>query len=81
MNPLFVRVDASLENGTGHLMRCIALAQAWRGQHGDALFLSHCDKSSLRKRIVDEGFELMVVEKPHPNPEDLRQTQRLLEEG
>lgn len=29
MNRLVIRADAGAEMGTGHVMRCLALAQAW----------------------------------------------------
>lgn len=70
---LIIRADASTRIGTGHIMRCIALAQAWKDQGGDVTFLSHCDGANLRKRIEDEGFDFVPIEKPHPDPYDLQQ--------
>ena len=68
---IHIRADADTRNGTGHIMRCIALAQAWQDQGGDVTFLSHCETEALRKRIIDEGFNFISIEKPHPHPDDL----------
>ena len=35
---LIIRADASVEMGTGHVIRCLALAQAWQDKGGDASF-------------------------------------------
>ena len=81
---LIIRTDATVPIGTGHLMRCFALAQAWQGNEQDrggskVIFLSHCDSEALRQRIIDEGFEFIPIEKPHPDPSDLNQTLKYLE--
>ena len=39
MPRLYLRADASLEMGTGHFMRCLALADAWAAVGGEAVFL------------------------------------------
>ena len=36
---LFIRADASVSIGTGHIMRMIALGQAWQAQGGEVHFL------------------------------------------
>jgi UDP-2,4-diacetamido-2,4,6-trideoxy-beta-L-altropyranose hydrolase len=76
---LFIRADANAHIGTGHIMRCLALAQACREHGGDVKFLSCCDSYRLRQRIRSEGFTLIPLERPHPNPTDLRQTVTLLQ--
>jgi len=68
---LILRADGDTCMGTGHIMRCIALAQAWKDRGGYVTFLSHCDSEALRQRIVVEGFEFIPVEKRHPDPYDL----------
>jgi UDP-2,4-diacetamido-2,4,6-trideoxy-beta-L-altropyranose hydrolase len=68
---LFIRADSNPQIGTGHVMRCIALAQAWQDRGGGVTFLSHCENNEIKQRIQDEGFDFIPVEKPHPNPSDL----------
>jgi len=68
---LFIRADATTQIGTGHIMRCIALAQAWQDHGGKVTFLSHCESEALRQRILDEGFDFIPIEKPYLNPYDL----------
>ena len=68
---LLIRADASTEIGTGHVMRSLALAQAWRGTGGGVSFVCHCESDALQKRILDEGFGLTEIKRPHPDPCDL----------
>ena len=42
MKNLIVRADADSQMGTGHLMRCLALGQAWKDAGGEVLFLTRC---------------------------------------
>jgi len=77
-NKTFIRADSTLQMGTGHIMRCIALGQ-WGKSRGDRIvFISHCQSDQLRRRIIDEGFEFMHIEKPHPDPADLEKTLSVL---
>lgn len=55
----FIRADAGPKIGSGHLMRCLALAQALRDQGGRAFFFSLCPDETLRRRILDEGFRVL----------------------
>jgi len=75
---LIIRVDASTQIGTGHIMRCIALAQTWQDQGGDITFLSHCDSELLGQRIINEGFEFIPIKNLHPDPSDIIQTLNVL---
>ena len=75
---LIIRSDADTKIGTGHVMRCIALAQAWQEQGGNVTFLSYCDSEALRQRIIDEGFDFIPIENPHPDLSDLTQTLNIL---
>ncbi len=73
MRHLFIRADASTAIGSGHIMRCIAFAQAWQERGGHVTFLSHCPNEALQQRIIKEGFELVFVKRPHPDSADLKQ--------
>jgi UDP-2,4-diacetamido-2,4,6-trideoxy-beta-L-altropyranose hydrolase len=57
-NPLLIRADAGIAMGTGHVMRMIALAQAWRDDGGDAVFLCAGITPALEQRIRDEKLQL-----------------------
>jgi len=71
---IFVRADASASIGTGHVMRCIALGQAWQDKGGRVVFISHCESGKLQERIIGEGFDFIYIENPHPHSSDLDKT-------
>ena len=74
MNHLVIRADANSQIGTGHIMRCLALAQAWQDQGGAVTFISHCESDSLRQRLLNEGMNLINIEKSYPATDDLECT-------
>lgn len=67
---LLIRADANTRMGTGHVMRCIALGQAWQDAGGRVVFVSCCDSTPIKQRIVDEGFELIELAQAYPSAED-----------
>lgn len=71
---LAIRADATKEIGTGHMLRCIALAQRWHDSGGKVVFISHCKSELLLKRITAEKFELISLENPHPDTRDIEVT-------
>jgi UDP-2,4-diacetamido-2,4,6-trideoxy-beta-L-altropyranose hydrolase len=74
---LLIRVDASPSMGIGHVMRCIAIAQEWKDQGGEAIFLTAMENDKLSRRISDEGFQTILMKNPHPHPEDRERTLQL----
>ena len=64
-NGLVVRADADSRMGTGHVMRCIALGQAWQDAGGGVVFITCCNNAALLQRLRDENFT--VVELSHPD--------------
>jgi len=47
-------------------MRCLALAQAWQAQRGEAVFITACTSDRLLRRLFDEGFQVIALERPYP---------------
>jgi UDP-2,4-diacetamido-2,4,6-trideoxy-beta-L-altropyranose hydrolase len=75
---LYIRTDADSKMGIGHIMRCVALAQAWRDQGGEVTFISSCESGPLKERIQNEGFKLIALEHICPDSSDLKNTLDIL---
>lgn len=64
--------------GIGHIMRCIAIAQAWKKRGGSVTFISHLPGEKISSRIRSEGFELIKLEGLRSVDGDIDQTMGLL---
>jgi UDP-2,4-diacetamido-2,4,6-trideoxy-beta-L-altropyranose hydrolase len=56
---LVFRVDASVAMGTGHVMRCLALAQVWQDAGGDVVFAMARSTPAVEERLRLEGVEIV----------------------
>ncbi|MBV9080902.1 MAG: UDP-2,4-diacetamido-2,4,6-trideoxy-beta-L-altropyranose hydrolase [Elusimicrobia bacterium] len=64
---VFIRVDASTEIGSGHVMRCLTLADALRSRGAKATFFSRRFDGNYLEHIRSKGFEGVAL-----NAEDVR---------
>lgn len=59
------RVDASTEIGTGHVMRCLTLADELKGQGTEIKFITRAHTGSMENAIKRKGYEVLFL--PTPN--------------
>lgn len=71
---LLIRADANTDIGSGHVMRCLALAQAWRSTGGGVTFLTATDSSMLQDRLKTEGMATIRLSANPGSSKDALQT-------
>ena len=74
---LLIRADGNVAMGTGHVMRCLALAQAWQDAGGRSIFVMAESTSSLERRLQDEGMEVECLAEAAGTSEDAQHTERI----
>lgn len=57
---LIVRADAGQDMGSGHVMRCLALAQGWMAQGGRVVFVLSSGVPLLEERLRAEGIQVLA---------------------
>lgn len=61
-HPLLLRCDATPETGVGHLMRCLALGEAWQAYGGNVTVIGHVKGDLLRNRIYNSGAKYVPLD-------------------
>jgi UDP-2,4-diacetamido-2,4,6-trideoxy-beta-L-altropyranose hydrolase len=61
------RTDASLQIGTGHVMRCLTLADALREQGAECQIVCREHEGHLMDHIRSRGYEVHALPKPSAN--------------
>lgn len=70
---LVLRADGDPSTGIGHLMRCLALAQAWMARGRAAVLLS-AGTAGWARRFSEAGVRVERVRSAHPDGADLHTT-------
>jgi spore coat polysaccharide biosynthesis predicted glycosyltransferase SpsG len=67
---IIFRVDASLQMGTGHVMRCLTLAEILKENGANVEFICRKHKGNLIDKIRSNGFNVFELELPAVNEVD-----------
>ena len=59
---LLVRADATIISGTGHVMRCLALAQAWQHSGGKVVFAMQRSTPAVLERLKSEDIQVVHLQ-------------------
>jgi UDP-2,4-diacetamido-2,4,6-trideoxy-beta-L-altropyranose hydrolase len=75
-----VRADASVKIATGHVMRCLALSQAWQDSGGEVIYAMAQKTPSMTKRLTAEAITIVNVDAEPGSRDDASWTARLAKE-
>ena len=75
---LVIRADTGPNIGTGHVMRALALGQAWQKAGGRVEFITAKPPELLVVRLEKEGFFVHLLPQAHPATQDWKGTTRAL---
>ncbi len=81
MNPkLVIRADGGAQIGFGHVMRCLALGQAWQKAGGSVAFVGAASSPGLEARIGSAGMEFARIDAPPGSGADSEATIQIAKE-
>lgn len=63
-----IRVDASIQIGTGHVMRCLTLAEELRRRGCQVQFVCRAHPGHMGDEIAAKGFKVSLLPTPEQNP-------------
>jgi len=70
------RCDGSTQIGTGHIMRCLSLAEGLKKKDWQCNFVMKDYDARLADKIKEKGFELRLIPKESSLKEDLKLTRK-----
>lgn len=79
MTTILIRADASSAIGVGHVMRCLAVAEALAERGAGVLFACAELPDPLRARLLEDGFAVIDLAGPAGGAQDLAATAGLAE--
>lgn len=71
---LVIRADADSHMGTGHVMRCLALAQAWQDLGGEVTILTANGSQAMLDRLKSERVEVVELSVSPGSASDAKET-------
>ncbi len=66
---ILIRADASLLIGTGHVMRCLTLADQLKRRGAECYFATRLHDGHLQDKILERGHFCLSLRKPHNGKE------------
>ena len=59
------RTDSSVIMGSGHVMRCLTLAESLREKGASVIFISRNHDGNLNQIIAEKGFQVIELKQPN----------------
>jgi UDP-2,4-diacetamido-2,4,6-trideoxy-beta-L-altropyranose hydrolase len=80
-NLLVLRADSSAQMGSGHVMRCLALAQEWKDAGGKAMCIMGVRAPEVELRLTAGGVEVLYIQTCIGSRQDAKETALIARQG